>query len=241
MTTTDKLTIGFMSPTTRNRPHFESLRRILPDGVTLDFGELGLVRSALTDLKDRMDAILAKTVAGVRDGGWDAVIVPGAPVELQNVGLRERLAAELSVPFTTALGAAADALRSYGAHDVLVMTPFDPSMNALLTDHLSAVGFGVTCAELGFSNENEALDIGPAEVFEMARRAMRAAGHIDALYFQGAVLDPLPIIDDMEGEFSVPVIASNPTMLWSVLSKLGRTYHIERAGRLVSEWPVEPR
>ena len=238
MTTAETLKIGFMSPTTRARPHFASFQRIVPADVTLVFGELGLVRTALTDLKDRMDAILAATVAGVREGGWDGVIVPGAPVELQNAGLRERLVGELSVPFTTALGAAADALHAFGARDVLVMTPFNASMNALLTDHLSAAGFNAACAELGFSNENEALEIGPPAVFDMARGAVKAAGRVEAIYFQGAVLDPLAIIDDMEREFGVPVLASNPTMLWSILSKLGRSYRIEGAGRLLVEWPA---
>ena len=238
MTTAVPLTIGFMAPTTRTRPHFASFLRIVPEDVTISFGDLGIVRRSLTDLKDRADAILATTVAGVRDGGWDGVMVPGAPVELQNAGLRERLADELSVPFTTALGAAADALHALGAHDVLVMTPFDASMNALLTAHLSAAGFNAACAELGFSNENEALEIGPEAVFDMARGAVKAAGKIDAVYFQGAVLDPLAIIDDMERELGVPVIASNPSMLWSILSKLGRSYRIEGGGKLLAEWPA---
>lgn len=238
MTTAGPLTIGFMAPTTRTRPHFASFLRIVPADVTIAFGDLGIVRRSLTDLADRMDAILATTAAGVRDGGWDAVMVPGAPVELQNAGLRDRLAGELSVPFTTALGAAVDALHALRARDVLVMTPFDASMNALLTAHLSAAGFNAACAELGFSNENEALEIGPAAVFDMARGAVEAAGKIDAVYFQGAVLDPLAIIDDMERELGVPVIASNPSMLWSILSKLDRSYRIEGGGKLLAEWPA---
>ena len=238
MTTAVPLTIGFMSPTTRARPHFAGFLRIVPSDVTIAFGELGLVRTSLTDLADRTDAILATTAAGVRDGGWDGVIVPGAPVELLNAGLRERLAGELSVPFTTALGAAADALRAFGARDVLVMTPFDASMNELLTAHLSAAGFNAACAELGFGHENEALEIGPAAVFDMARGAVKAAGNVDAVYFQGAVLDPLAIIDDMERELGVPVVASNPAMLWSILSKLGRSYRIEGGGKLLAEWPA---
>ena len=50
-----------MSPTTRARPHFATFQRIVPADVTLVFGELGLVPTALTDLKDRTDAILAAT------------------------------------------------------------------------------------------------------------------------------------------------------------------------------------
>jgi maleate cis-trans isomerase len=61
---------------------------------------------------------------------------------------------------------------------------------------------------------------------------------VDAVYFQGAVLDPLEIMDQLESEFACPVVASNPAMLWFILSELGHTYHIEGCGRLLREWPT---
>ena len=69
---------------------------------------------------------------------------------------------------------------------------------------------------------------------------MAAAGDVEALYFQGAVLNPLDVIDEMESEFGVPVVASNPAMLWSIASKLGRSFSIQGKGRLVREWPPLP-
>ena len=39
---------------------------------------------------------------------------------------------------------------------------------------------------------------------------MQAAGDVDAVYFQGAVLDVVPVIDRLESELALPVIASNP-------------------------------
>jgi maleate cis-trans isomerase len=67
--------------------------------------------------------------------------------------------------------------------------------------------------------------------------AWEGSGDHDALYFQGAVLDPLPIVDGFERDIGKPVVASNPAMLWYILSKLGRTYHIDGYGRLLREWP----
>ena len=95
MTTAGPLTIGFMAPTTRTRPHFASFLRIVPMDVTIAFGDLGIVRRSLTDLADRMDAILATTAAGVRDGGWDAVAgrfsarrEPRPPEDTSNANIR---------------------------------------------------------------------------------------------------------------------------------------------------------
>ena len=168
--------------------------------------------------------------------GWQGVIVPGAPVEVQNPGLRARLAEALDVPFTTALGAGENALRAFGASRILLLTPFDSYMNSLVVPHLTAAGFDVQLADLGFNSEQEAVDLDASIVFDMARGAVRKADGVQALYFQGAVLNPLPVIDEMEAEFGLPVVASNPAMLWSVASQLGGTFSIEGKGRLVREW-----
>jgi len=44
----------------------------------------------------------------------------------------------------------------------------------------------------------------------------------------------------MEAELSLPIIASNPAMLWVILSKLGQRYRITGYGKLLSEWPELP-
>lgn len=233
------LKIGFIKPGAGNT-HYDEFAAMIPPGIDLDMQELGILRSALTDFAGRADAIIERSVAMTREYGWQGVIVPGAPVEVQNPGLRARLAEVLDVPFTTALGAGERALRAYGASRILLLTPFDPYMNSLVVPHLTAVGFDVQLADLGFSSEQEAVDLDASVVFEMARGAVRAASGVQAIYFQGAVLNPLPVIDEMEAEFGLPVISSNPAMLWSVASQLGGTFSIEGRGRLVREWPPLP-
>jgi maleate cis-trans isomerase len=42
----------------------------------------------------------------------------------------------------------------------------------------------------------------------------------------------------MERELGVPVIASNPAMLWFMLSKLGLKNPIPGYGRLLETWPA---
>jgi len=77
----------------------------------------------------------------------------------------------------------------------------------------------------------------PAEVFELAKNSLAAAGAVDAIYFQGAVLDPIKCLERIESKLESTVIASNPAMLWYVLSKLGLKYPMGGYGRLLREWP----
>ena len=239
MTTTSDLRIGFLKPGA-GRSHYDEFAAMIPDGVDLDMQDLGVMQSALTDFAARADAIIERAVTLASERAWQGVIVPGAPVEVQNPGLRARLADALDVPFTTALGAGELALQAYGANRILLMTPFDPYMNSLVVDHLVNAGFDVQLADLGFTSEQEAVDLDAQVVFDMARGAVKGASGAQAVYFQGAVLNPLPVIDDMESEFGLPIVSSNPAMLWAVASRLGGRFSIPDKGRLVREWPPLP-
>lgn len=233
--TDGNLKIGFLRPGAGNT-HYDEFAAMVPEGIDLEMVELGVLRTALTDFAARADAIIERATTMTRERGWQGVIVPGAPVEVQNPGLRARLAEALDVPFTTALGAGENALRAFGASRILLLTPFDSYMNSLVVPHLTAAGFDVQLADLGFNSEQEAVDLDASIVFDMTRGAVRKADGVQALYFQGAVLNPLPVIDEMEAEFGLPIVASNPAMLWSVASQLGGTFSIEGKGRLVREW-----
>ena len=240
MTTVNQpVKVGFLKPGV-GRGHYDEFAAMVPNGVTLDMQDLGVMRTAVTDFAGRMEAIVERASTLSHQLDWEGVIVPGAPVEVQNADLPQRLATALDVPFTTALGASVDALRTLGATRVLMLTPFDSHMNGLVAAHMAKTEFDVTLANLGFTTEQQAVGLDPAIVFDMARGALKVAGRVDAVYFQGAVLNPLPVIDDMEHEFDVPVIASNPAMFWSILSKLGRRFPVQGKGWLVREWPALP-
>jgi maleate cis-trans isomerase len=51
------------------------------------------------------------------------------------------------------------------------------------------------------------------------------------------VLDPIKALERMETELGMTVIASNPAMLWYMLSKLKRAYPMTGYGRLLRESP----
>ena len=63
-------------------------------------------------------------------------------------------------------------------------------------------------------------------------KTYRSFAPTDAIYFQGATMDPLPIIQRLEDALKVPVIASNPAMFWNVLSKLGVKDSVQGYGQI---------
>jgi maleate cis-trans isomerase len=74
----------------------------------------------------------------------------------------------------------------------------------------------------------------------MTRTTFMTQPGADAIYFQGALLDPIKVLDKMEAELHVPIVASNPAMLWFVLSKLDLRYRIAGFGKLLASWPALP-
>ena len=65
---------------------------------------------------------------------------------------------------------------------------------------------------------------------------------MQAIYFQGArSLDPLKVMERIEGALQTTVVASNPTMLWYMTSRLGMSFQIHGYGKLLKEWPKLPR
>jgi maleate cis-trans isomerase len=80
----------------------------------------------------------------------------------------------------------------------------------------------------------------PQEVFELTKKNLLTVGQVDAIYFQGAVLDPIKVLDKIESELKTTVVASNPAMFWYLLSKLKFRYPRSGYGRLMREWPALP-
>jgi maleate isomerase len=182
--------------------------------------------------------VIVKRVADfVGRRGWSGVIVTAAPTEVLNPGLYQALQAALAVPFTTALHACVAALRAYSAAKVLLLTPFDARMNDLIVAHLARDGV-TAISPHSFAELAVPKRMSPYEVFELTKQNLSAAGKVDAIYFQGAVLDPIKCLERIESELKATVIASNPAMLWYVLSRLNQSHPITGYGRLLREWPT---
>jgi len=232
-----KARIGFVSGGASSMPHYKSFTPIVPEEIEMDFQGLELYGRSLYEIADKKDVIVRRVGEFVVDRQWDGAIVTAAPTEVLNPGLYDALKAALSVPFTTALHACVAALRVYAAPRVLLLTPFDARLNELIVEHLQKMGV-TALAPHSFQELAVPKRMTPDEVFELTKKNLAVAGNVDAIYFQGAVLDPIKCLERIESELKATVIASNPAMLWYVASKLGLRYPTSGYGRLLREWPA---
>lgn len=231
--------VGLLSPGTVDRPHFESLRQMLPPEVSLNHEGLGLLQDSYDDLAGKTDEVIARAADFVRRNKVQGLILTGGFVTLFNPGLEAKVAEAVRIPVTAAVSSVTAALEALSVKRVLLVTPFTAEMNAVITKHLSGHSFTVFSGPSFDKNRKPGtgVEISPDDLFRKVEESFRQNPSAEAIYFQGATLDPLPIIQRLEDNLGVPVIASNPAMFWNILSKIGAKFSIKGYGKLWSSWP----
>jgi maleate cis-trans isomerase len=115
--------------------------------------------------------------------------------------------------------------------------------NEKLIAFLEGAGIEVV-GSYGMSEELTKIHRLPGEVaYRLARNAFRAAPNAEALYLAGGRLRVLDVVEQLEEDLKVPVIASTPAVVWEVLSHFGTTTPVNGYGRLLREFPpvLDPR
>ena len=230
--------VGLLSPEGTNSGHFRNLEKLLPSEIQFFMDGLELARSSRYELADKSAVIVARARDFAQKQSLQGMIVTGAPVAILNPGIESQVSKAVGIPVVTAVSSCIAALKAIGAKKLVVMTPFDVPMNEKLISDLERAGLNVlACPPFKDPTFGAGAKIGPDEVFATTTAAFNAAEGADAIYFQGARLDPLPVIDKLEASLGVPVIASNPAMLWNILSLLNVQCSISGYGRLLKNWP----
>jgi hypothetical protein len=232
--------IGWLGPSLPSSSHIKKFLNLVPGNVDVLYEQLVLHDGVLNDVQGKQEIIVSRAVLFAEKQKLDGLIFPGAPREVLNPNLSDAFAAALKIPVATALRASAAALKTFAAKRILLLTPFDSSLNRLIRDFLSQLDLVATSPSETLQHYTDALKMTPDDVIAYARRAIAAEREVDAIYFQGAVLDPMDCLEQMERELSMPVVASNPAMNWYMLSKLGLKHPLPGFGRLLASWPNLP-
>jgi maleate cis-trans isomerase len=232
--------IGFIGSSAPSSPHHASFRSFIPKDVDFTFVQEAGAKTSLYDARGKVHELIDQVRQLVAERGWHGVIISGAPKEALNPGMWEQVSAALSVPVSLALRSSVAGLRAFAAKRILLMTPVDDELKKLYRDYIAQFGIESFFPPQTLRTHSEAVNLTSRDVESMTRSALGKYPYVDAIYFQGALLDPLPILEKIEGELKLPVIASNPAMLWLILSKLGRRYEIAGYGKLLASWPRLP-
>ena len=231
--------LGLLSPATPNRPHFKHVDSLLPPSVSLIHEGLGLLGESYQDLAGKADQVIAIANDFVKRNEVEGLILTGGFIGLFNPGIEVKVSEAIRLPVVTAVSSAVAALNVFAAKSVLLMTPFDGKSDAVIKDHLNTCGFTVY---LGPAFEGRkagsGVDLTADQLFDLLVKTYQSHPPADAIYFQGATMDPLPIIQRVEDTLNVPVIASNPAMIWNMLSMLGVKDSVKNYGRLLATRPA---
>jgi len=231
-----KVHIGLLTSRNADRPHFDGLRGLVPAEVGLTIESVGVGPEAAVD--DRTEAVVRRATEIVRDQPIEGLIITGAPLTVLNPDIEKKLAEAITIPVTTPLRAAIAALHAMNSKKLILMTPFDDDINSRLQDRLKQSGFTVlSCPSLEYLGARTGAHVAADKIFGIMEKIVHETPGADAIYFQGAPFNPLPIIHRIESELKLPVIASNPAMLWHILSRLGHKFSIQGYGRLLASWP----
>jgi maleate cis-trans isomerase len=176
----------------------------------------------------------------ISEHGWNGLIISGAPKEALNPGMWEQVTTALKIPVALALRSSVAALEAFAAKRILLMTPVDDQLKKIYHDYIAGFGIESFYPLQILRAHTDAQKLTSSDVEAMTRKALVEFPNVDAIYFQGALLDPIPILEKLETELKLPIVASNPAMLWLILSKLGLRYNITGYGKLLASWPSVP-
>ncbi len=239
MEKTTRARLGLVSSGSSSSRHHRSFRDFIPEEIQVDFKSLELHGDSLYEQEGKRETIITKIIDLVNQNKWDALMASGAPKELLNPGLLTDLTATLNIPVTTALNACVNAIKAFQFKKVLLMTPFDKVLNDMICAYLAKAEIDATAPQ-EFRHTTEASRLSPDEVYSLTKTLFGQVENVEAIYFQGAVLDPIKVLDRIEKELDTTVVASNPAMLWFMLSKLGLRYDIRGHGKLLAQWRSLP-
>jgi len=240
MTAAARTKIGFLGSSAPSSPHHGSFKKFIPADIEFTFMQESGTHSSLYDAKGKVDALIGQSKELIAEHGWNGLIISGAPKEALNAGMSEQVSSALNIPVALALRSSVAALKAFAAKRILLMTPVDDQLKKMYYDYLAAFGIESFYPPQILRAHTDAQKLTSDDVETMTRKALNEYPNVDAIYFQGALLDPIPLLDKLETDLKLPIVASNPAMLWLILSKLGLSYNITGYGKLLASWPSVP-
>ena len=132
--------IGWLGPSLFSSSHIKKFHDLVPVDVEVCYEQLILHDGVLNDVQGKPDLIVSSAARFTEATQLDGLIFPGAPREVLNPGLFAGFSAALKIPVATALRSSGAALKTFSAKRILLLTPFDASLNQLIRNFIGEFG-----------------------------------------------------------------------------------------------------
>ncbi len=146
----------------------------------------------------------------------------------------QRLQNQYAIPFVTAFGSVAAALRELGVKRVALGTPYSEEITLKGKAHLEEHGFDV----VSHGRLENVTDI----YEQTAERAYRLGREVDtpeaqAVFLSGTGMPTIKILEALEQDLGKPAMSANSAMMWHALRLAGVRHPISGYGRLLASAP----
>ena len=229
--------IGYISPSVLEVVPYD-FYRFAPEGIGLvgvtcnidDWTEPHFER-ALAEVKDAASYLGARKVDFVVHGGGPLVVTRGKGYEDLIVKDIETAA---RVPATTGVRSGMAALRHMGARRIAIASPYPERHNVALGGYLAAQGFEIAHAEGKDLPFKDMQNLPPSDIHAFASGVLDRAGQVDALYLPCPQWQAAQVVDALERERSLSVVAYTHAQFFVAFRALGITDSIRGHGRLLA-------
>jgi maleate cis-trans isomerase len=216
------------------------LYRLVPDGYGFLFTTLGKKDQSAAETEAALGRLIESAQLLAANGAEffalnsSPMITHGGPGS--DLRLLDQIAEATGRPGTTTTTAAMRAMRALGITKLALASPYQ-ARNGKLIAFLEANGFTVA-GSYGLTEELTRIHRLPGETaYRVGREAFRASPGAEALYLAGGRLSAMDVIEELEEDLKVPVVASTPAVVWEILSHFGTTTPQDGYGRLLREFP----
>ena len=215
-------------------------QEMLPADVRLAVLSLGVGRLTPEQLERAHEQILDKVDLLDREG-VDVINVGGSPVVTAygmagHARLVDEIGARVSRPFVTALQAELEGIRAVGASRVAIASPYPVAQTERRIGILEEEGFQVVGHDsLDIERNREIASLDPGRVLDQAVRVAEASPGAEAVYLPCGSLPVISVIDEIEAQSGLPVVACAQAQVAACLKRVGYPSPIEGFGRLLRE------
>jgi maleate isomerase len=229
--------IGYIGPTVMEVVPYE-FYKFAPDGV----GLVGVTCNIDDWSAEWFDRALAQVAAAAKylgSRGVDFIVHGGGPlVVARGEGFDEIVIDDIErasgVRATTGVRAAMEALRHVGARRIAIASPYPDRHNRAMADYLATHGFVIAAAE-GMDVPFKRLQaVAPSDIRAFAENVLRRSGSCEALYLPCPQWQAAQIVDAMERDVGIPVVAYAHASFFVAFKALGIKDPIAGHGRLLA-------
>ncbi|MDF2368211.1 aspartate/glutamate racemase family protein [Sneathiella sp.] len=214
------------------------LRRMLPKGVDL-FTNRVLNANPLTIENLRaMAGDITRAASGLLPGLGVDVVIYGCTSGTAAIGGEEleRLIqiAQPGIPCTNPILAASEALRTFDAKKISILTPYDDAVNAAVAENFKKEDFDILNIDgFGLDDDIEMTGLPPAAIGEAALQICDPDA--DALFISCTAIRSSLVIEEVEKTLGKPVVTSNQALLWHCLQLMKNDSRVTGFGKLFDQ------